>query len=184
MRSCSGVSMNIVIRLGVTTGPVCVCDEFNTRLDRSMPYSFRILAAAKSATERGSPIRSVVIKTTRTPLESSSASALANNGWATPSDGFVRFAYPDNQMGPSGVMLTLATPARNPPAAATSGNSKKIVETLRFISNPGLFEWNILCAKFARSGVLGVVRVEVRKVKERKGTEIGSLGRGLNKHYS
>jgi len=53
-------------------------------------------------------------------IVSSSASALAHNGCATPVDGLVRLAYPDSQIGPSGVMFTLPTPARKSAAQSAA----------------------------------------------------------------
>ena len=62
-------------------------------------------------------MRSVVTRTTWPPRPSRSARAFAHRSCSTPSDGWLRAAYPDIQNGVGGVIFTRATPAWKSPAA-------------------------------------------------------------------
>ena len=89
---------NMVARPGQTTGPVCVCEEFSKRRERSIPNCLCAPAATSSATSAGNPIRSVATITTGPPDPLSSARARAHSFWRTPVEGWFRLAYPDIQM--------------------------------------------------------------------------------------
>ena len=77
----------MVDNAGQTTGPVWVCDEFNSRRARSIPNCRRARCATSPDTSAGRPTRSVVTTTTRPPDGASIASARAHKGCRTPSDG-------------------------------------------------------------------------------------------------
>src|SRR5262245_48333725 len=75
------------------------------------------------------PTRSIVTSTARCQAASSSTSAFAQSSSCLVSAGLSREAYPDNQIGSSGIIFAFATPALQPLSAALEAEQAKEVAT-------------------------------------------------------
>src|SRR5687767_11205205 len=120
-------------------GPVWVWLAFKRICDRFKPCCFSTLAATWSAIPRGIPTTSTDTMTIRSLREVSNARALAHSGVSTPSDGCVRAAYPDIQIGPAGVISTIATPAFKEAPESPAAQSK--ITNAIFIGTPVIYTY-------------------------------------------